>query len=167
MVTVASIVVRTISDTSITVAFVGVTVTVVVDPTQAVVNVGGTKIRVCVCVPIVEKTVVGLGVLVIPIITVGVAVTTTVEDITLVRLITLWTATFAPEIMIFHWPDGMEEYAIAHVDVASWPSGLVLMAVQVYWCPAGSTRIGFTDSWEHPWNTDVKLNKESEDVSML
>lgn len=33
------------------------------------------------------------------------------------------------------------------VDVCSSPSGVVLMAVQVYWCPAGSTRTGFIDSW--------------------
>lgn len=56
LVVVASVVVRITTDVWITVAFVGVTVTVVVDPLQAVVIVPGARIRVCVCVPIVENT---------------------------------------------------------------------------------------------------------------
>jgi len=43
-----------------------------------------------------------LGVLVIPTITVGVAVTTTVDGAPTAKLIVLWTATFAPEMTIFH-----------------------------------------------------------------
>lgn len=42
--------------------------------------------------------------------------TVTVDGATLVRLITLWTATFAPEMIIFHWPDDIEEYAIALIE---------------------------------------------------
>ncbi len=51
-----SVVVRITTEVVTIVAFVGVTVTVVVDPLHAVVTVPGSKTRVWVCVPMVENT---------------------------------------------------------------------------------------------------------------
>jgi len=101
-VTDASVVVRTITVVWITVAAVGVIVSVVVEPLHGVVIVAGARMSVWVWVPMVVKTVVGLGVLVIPTVTVGVAVTITVDGTALCRVITRWTATLAPDMMILH-----------------------------------------------------------------